>query len=189
MRSDWTGAGPKPTDRVPARAKDMEVQRGGHVKMRAEIGGMPLQAGEPRGLLADPASSEGGRDSVSPQALCGHTALRTPTPRPGPRDCEWLHLRGLSGLGCGPSRGSARTQTWTDRPEDAAVSTGGSPAPWSGRARVQLQTDQQLGPAGPARLPSIPPCTGTPAPTWHLLPQTPPRPDLTENAHLCRAPR
>lgn len=139
--------------------------------MRAEIGGMPLQAGEPRGLLADPASSEGGRDSVSPQALCRHTALRTPTPRPGPRDCERLHLRGLSGLGCGPSRGSARTQTWTDRPKDAAVSTGGSPAPWSGRARVQLQTDQQLGPAGPARLPSIPPCTGTPAPPGTCSPR------------------
>lgn len=62
-------------------------------------------------------------------------------------------------------------QTWTDRPEDAAVSTGGSPAPWSGRARVQLQTDQQLGPAGPARLPSIPPCTGPPPPPGTCSPR------------------
>lgn len=68
--------------------------------MRAEIGGMPLQAGEPRGLLADPASSEGGRDSVSPQALCRHTALRTPTPRPWPPGLRaaaspWLERPGV----------------------------------------------------------------------------------------------
>lgn len=139
--------------------------------MQAEIGGMRLQAGEPRGRLAAPAASERGRDGVSPRPPTGARLCSHRLHAPGPQDREGVRLRVVSGLGCGPSRGRARTRMRTDRSEDTAISTWGPPAPCSAWARQ----DWEGGSGSSCRLtgtsarrprppPPVQPCTGTPTP-------------------------